>query len=260
MVTAARRHRDRAKFAAPPIVHILACSRGSVRGVCFALINEEKRSLPNQHKQPHPTAITTCSLTVEFRPRDGKQKRCLTPSHLLSHTKARRRWPDTPRRPYRQPAADDALDPCSATKTSSCSERNASSSSRNTRTAAAGAARPGIDRHQVRTSPRSFVLVTGWVWSREPLSPGLHRHELKIASTRAAARAASSIVRHNSLSTSQPRHGGRLTETRNTLARSSITCSKDASGLIPSRPRRMEKTAPMLLMRWVVAVHKDVHR
>jgi hypothetical protein len=33
----------------------------------FSLINEEKRSLLNQHKQPPPTAITTCSLTVEFR-------------------------------------------------------------------------------------------------------------------------------------------------------------------------------------------------
>lgn len=57
-------------------------------------------------------------------------------------------FPHTPRHPYRQPAADAALEPCSATKTSSCSERNESSSSRNTRTATAGAARPGIDPHQ----------------------------------------------------------------------------------------------------------------
>jgi hypothetical protein len=62
-------------------------------------------------------------------------------------------FPHTPRRPYRQPAADAALKPCSATKTSFCSERNGSSSSRNTRTAAAGAARPGIDRHQPGFTP-----------------------------------------------------------------------------------------------------------
>jgi hypothetical protein len=76
------------------------CPRGSMRGVCFALINEEKRSLLNQHKQAHPTAITTCSVTVEFRPRDGKERRWLTPSHLLSHTKAGRRWPDLPHRDH----------------------------------------------------------------------------------------------------------------------------------------------------------------
>lgn len=45
-------------------------------------------------------------------------------------------------------APDAALDPCSATKTSSCSKRNGSTSSRSTRKPAAGAARPGIDRHQ----------------------------------------------------------------------------------------------------------------
>jgi hypothetical protein len=27
-------------------------------------------------------------------------------------------------------------------------------------------------------------LVTGWVWSREPHSPGLHRHGLKIVTVR----------------------------------------------------------------------------
>jgi hypothetical protein len=48
-------------------------------GVCFALINEEKRFLLNQHKQAHPTAITTCSLTVEFRPRDGKSSFAIRP-------------------------------------------------------------------------------------------------------------------------------------------------------------------------------------
>jgi hypothetical protein len=62
-------------------------------------------------------------------------------------------FPHTQRLPYRQPAADAALEPCSATKTSFCSERNGSSSSRNTRTAAAGAARPGIDRHQPGFTP-----------------------------------------------------------------------------------------------------------
>jgi len=34
----------------------------------FWLLNEETIFLLNQHKQPHLTAITTCSLTLEFRP------------------------------------------------------------------------------------------------------------------------------------------------------------------------------------------------
>ncbi len=73
--------------------------------------------------------------------------------HAPSMASARRRcsligFPHTPRRPYRRPAPDAALDPCSATKTSSCLERNESSSSRSTRKDAAGAARPGIDRYR----------------------------------------------------------------------------------------------------------------
>ena len=57
-------------------------------------------------------------------------------------------FPHRPRRFYRQPADDAAREPCSAMKTSSCSERNGSWSSRSTRMAAAGAARPGIGRHR----------------------------------------------------------------------------------------------------------------
>lgn len=33
----------------------------------FFAHNEGKKSLLDQHNQPPPTAITTCSLTLEFR-------------------------------------------------------------------------------------------------------------------------------------------------------------------------------------------------
>lgn len=56
------------------------------------------------------------------------------------------RFPHTPGLPYRRPAADAGLGPCLATKTSSCSEKNGSSSSRNTRTAAAGVERSGAEK------------------------------------------------------------------------------------------------------------------
>lgn len=82
--------------------------------------------------------------------------------------------PHTPRLPYRRPAAAAAaaMKPCSATKTSSCSQRNGSSSSRNTRIDAAGAARPGISRRVLGTAARLCALLTVWVLNREVISPG----------------------------------------------------------------------------------------
>jgi hypothetical protein len=68
-------------------------------------------------------------------------------------------FPHRPRRFYRQPSADAALKACSAMKTSSCSERNESSSSRSTRMAAAGAARPGIGRHRPVIQVFRFVAA-----------------------------------------------------------------------------------------------------
>lgn len=60
MVTAAQRHRGRAKFAAPPIVHSLACSRWSVYRSGDELVNERKasfRSVPARQNRPrHPHA------------------------------------------------------------------------------------------------------------------------------------------------------------------------------------------------------------
>jgi hypothetical protein len=59
-------------------------------GACCALINEEKISLRNQHKEAHPDAITTYTLVWELSSRDGKSAEIRTRWYLLSHTKGSR--------------------------------------------------------------------------------------------------------------------------------------------------------------------------
>jgi hypothetical protein len=85
-------------------------------------------------------------------------------------------FPHRPRHFYRQPFADAALEACSAMKTSSCSERNWFSSSRTTRMAAAGAARPGIGR-RCAGNCGTFMRVADRVGSEPrghlPRLPGL---------------------------------------------------------------------------------------